>query len=259
MNYAIKDAANVTFYDKSTMTPVMYTDYLNTFSLDLSSEAIFAKAKGVNKIGFDGTMTGTVSTEAEVFELKYLSLLLGSDFVQGQNVDVAKREVFKVSDIKANQVTLKSTPVEGSVAVFNCDSDKRTQLGEISATESAKTVTLSTAPTSEYIVVYYMTSVPNSNTLTVSATGSGQNLVLIGETSVKDENGNIEYVQIKVCNCKVQQKIKLDLSATAVAKFTATFEILADENNNMVELALIGDEDEAPVIPMPEHTVVANH
>lgn len=225
----------------------MFTDYLNTFSLDLSSEAIFAKAKGVNKIGFDGTMKGTVSMEAEVFELRYISLLLGSTFVEGQDLDVAKREVFSVSALgKNNELTLAGTPIAGSVAVFSCDVDKRTQIAELTCTEAGNVVTLSEAPANgiEYVVVYYMTSVPNSKVMTVSAVGSGQNLVLIGETSVKDENGNIDYVQIKVTNCKVQQKIKLDLSATAVAKFTATFEMLADENNNMVELALIGDSDE---------------
>ncbi len=249
MNYAIKDAANVTFYEKSTMQPIMYTDYLNTFSLDLQSKTVFAQTKGVNKIAFDGTKTGTVSMEAEVFELKYLALLLGSSIVQNQNIDVAKREVFTVSNIVNNQITLNATPVANTVAVFNCDTDLRTQLTEIdNITVTGTTVDLgATKPTAEYIVVYYMTSLPSSNSMTVSAQGGGSNLVLIGETSVKDENGNTEFVQIKVCNCKVDQTIKLDLSATAVAKFTATFEILADENNNMVEIALIPDTDDGEV------------
>lgn len=231
------------------MTPVMYTDYLNTFSLDLQSKTVFAQTKGVNKIAFDGTKTGTVSMEAEVFELKYLALLLGSSIVQNQNVDVAKREVFTVGNIVNNQITLSATPVQNTVAVFNCDTDLRTQLTEIdNVTVTGTTVDLgSTKSTAEYIVVYYMTSLPSSNSMTVSAQGGGNNLVLIGETSVKDENGNTEFVQIKVCNCKVDQTIKLDLSATAVAKFTATFEILADENNNMVEIALIPDADDGEV------------
>lgn len=245
MNYAIKDAANVTFYDKSTMTPIMYTDYLNSFNLDLQSKTVFAQAKGVNKIAFDGTKTGTVSMEAEVFELKYLALLLGSSIVQNQNIDVAKREIFSVSNIVGNQITLKAKPVSGTVAIFNCDTDMRTQLTEIeNNTVSGATINLGATPNAEYIVVYYMTSLPSSNSMTVSANGGGNNMVLIGETSVKDENGNTEFVQIKVCNCKVDQTIKLDLSATTVAKFTATFEILADENNNMVEIALIPDDDD---------------
>ena len=237
----------------------MYTDYLNTFSLDLSSEAIFAKAKGVNKIGFNGTMKGTVSMEAEVFELRYISLLLGSTFLEGQTVEVAKRYTLPATGLASKGFTLPQAPVPNSVAVFNVDKDLRTQLTEIAVTVSGSVVTLTTAPKSEDIVVYYMTDMPNSKVMTVSATGSGQNLVLYGETSAKDENGDEHFVQIKVCNCKVQQKIKLDLSATAVAKFTATFEMLADENNNMVELALIGDDDEQEAIALPQSSVLGSN
>mgnify|MGYP003369294330 CR=1 FL=1 len=256
MNYAIKDAANVTFYDKTSMTPIMYTDYLNSFTLDLESKTVFAQAKGVNKIAFDGTKTGTVSMEAEVFELKYLALLLGGNFAQGETVDIAKRIVVPASSLVNKTYILPVTPVANSVAVFNCDTDKRTQLSEIGSTLSGNEVTLSEAPTAEYVVFYYMTAMPSSNHMVVSANGGGDNMVIIGETSVKDENGNTEFVQIKVCNCKVDQKIKLDLSATAVAKFTATFEILADENNNMVELSLIPDDEDTPVaqIPQVKHT-----
>lgn len=242
------------------MKPIMYSDYLNSFSLDLQSKSVFAQAKGVNKIAFDGTKTGTVSMEAEVFELKYLALLLGGEFLQNKVVDIAKREVFAVKDIASGSVKLAKTPVAGTVSVFNCDSDMRTQLDEITGVSvSTDTVSLGSAkPSAEYIVVYYMTALPTSNTMSVSATGGGDNLVLIGETSVKDEDGNTEFVQIKVCNCKCDQTIKLDLNASNVAKFTATFEILADENNNMVELSLIPDEEETPTSEFGTQTTTVN-
>ena len=237
MNYAIKDASNVWFYDRATMKPIMYTDYLNKFSLELSSEAVFAKAKGVNKIAFDGTKEGTATLEAEVYELKFLALLLGSDFVE-EKTNIARREVFEVG----KSIQLKDTPLDKSVIVYSLEKDKRTHIKEVKADVKTKEVTIKDSVTeSKYVVVYYLTEKAKSKKLTISTDTRSKNLILIGQTVARNEFGEDEIVEIKVCNCKPQTKINLEFSAESVASFSAVFDLLADEDNKMVEMSLIED------------------
>ena len=69
MAFALKDACNVLITSRSTNKPFLYADYLNSCSLSVSSEPVYARAKGVNKITFDGAKTGTFTMETEIFEL----------------------------------------------------------------------------------------------------------------------------------------------------------------------------------------------
>lgn len=238
MRYAIKDATNVTFLDASTKKPVLYADYLNKFGLELNSESTFAKAKGVNKIAFEGAKTGTVNMEAEVFDLKFLAIMLGSDF-QDTAGNVAKREVFDTKKGSVTTFTLAETPIEGSVAVLGLEADGKTLGKEIQCTVKDKVVTATGGSGNGKVEIFYMTNKSAVKKMVVDSKSNGKNFILIGDTVVKGEDGQEEFVQIKVNNCKIQQKFNLDLSADSVAKLTANFDLLADEDDKMVELTLI--------------------
>ena len=54
MAFALKDACDVLITSRTTNNPFLYADYLNSCSLSISSEPVFARAKGMNKITFDG-------------------------------------------------------------------------------------------------------------------------------------------------------------------------------------------------------------
>ena len=240
MQYAIKDAANVTFYDRSqnNNVPVLYSDYLNTFSLSLSEETIFAKAKGSNKISFSSPKTGELKTGAEVIEEKYLAILLGSNLEKEQAVDVAERKVVVLGDDL--EVDVKGA-MPGTISMFTVERDKRTHIDEVSFTEMDGVATIDDgAMPGDGIVVYYLKQVPNAKKITVFSKSKAQNFRIHGTTVITNEFGEEEMMQIEVFNAKPQGNLEISLDAENVASFETTFDILSDENNRMVELTLLG-------------------
>lgn len=246
MQYAIKDACAVTLYERATQTPVLYTDYLNGFNLSLSADSVYATARGTNKIAFDGAMEGTVTLEAEVIEFKYMALLLGSQVVTG-DTQVAKRVVGQIDAQK--KVTLKGiSPVNGSISLFSVEKDLKSHVEELTFTATNETgntvlnVSSSTAKPGTDVVVYYLENKVNVKTITVNNQAQSANYSLHGYTTMVNEFGQTEIFSIKIPNCKPQRSIELSLSADSVANFSTTFDVLADQKGDLVELTLLGEE-----------------
>lgn len=249
MDYAIKDACNVRLMRKSDSKVVLYSDYANSTNLSFTSDRIFAKAKGVNKIAFDYNRQGTFKCEFEVFELAWLSVLLGSDFTS-ETKELVKREVLTVS--ATNTVTLASTPKTGSLAIFTLDRDLRTHLkeqtvGTPATTENTYSIATATVtfnstscPENTKVVAYYFVdSTTPAKTISVTSNNFPINYIIYGETEVQNTFGEMEYVQLKICNCKPKSSLEIAFATDSVTKLTAEFDLFPDENNEMAEFTII--------------------
>ena len=250
MAFALKDAANITVIDRADKKPFMYSDYLNSCSLNISSEAVYARAKGINKISFDGAKEGTFTMETEIFEFKYLALIIGG-MVATESADISKRFVGSING--DNKIVLPEKAVEGSISVFKLDRDKKTHIEEVTPelVETPDTKTEITLPAevlaSDSIAVYYLVNVPNATKIKVSDKVNAKSFQIDGITSIRNEFGEDELFQIRIFNAKPQTNAELTLSAENVSTFSATFDIMVDENNNMVELTKI---EEGMMIPV---------
>ncbi len=164
-NYAISDAANLTLKENSTKNIVLYTPYANTTNMEFSSEQVYAMAKGSRAVRFDYNKTGQLVCELEVFDLKWISILLGGAWATGA-VEIAKREVLTVSG--TNTVTLASTPTTGSLAVFKLKADNlshdveqtagtpASNPNEYSISTDTITFNSTSCPENTKVVVYYL-------------------------------------------------------------------------------------------------------
>lgn len=241
MNYAIKDAADVTLFrreEDGTKIPVLFTDYANSTSLEFSSERVFATAKGVNKVAFDTNKSGTFSLELQVFDIKWLSILLGA--VEDESVkEYAKREVLTVA---GGKVTLSETPKAGSIAMFTLESDLRSHKAEVTdITEVGTEITINAgASDDEKVVVYYLADTSTAvKSFKVTDNNYPDAYTIHGDTMLKSELGTEEFVQLRIPNCRPQGNFNISFSAADVATLTATFDILADENGDMCEFIYI--------------------
>ena len=249
MAFALKDAANITIIDRADKKPFMYSDYLNSCSLSISSEAVYARAKGINKISFDGAKEGTFTMETEIFEFKYLALIIGG-MVSTEEADISKRIVASVN--AENKITLPGLAVEGSVSVFKLDRDKKTHIEEVTpqsvGENASKTeITFEEEITSDdALAVYYLVKMPNATKIKVSDKVNSKSFQIDGITSIRNEFGEDELFQIRIFNARPQTNAELSLSAENVSTFSATFDIMTDENNNMVELTKI---EEGMIVP----------
>lgn len=81
-NYAIKDAIDlkITALDDAAGEHAITIDYLNTCSLSVSSDTVYAQKKGNNAIAFDGQRTCTFTMESHLINDQALAWLLGGEY-----------------------------------------------------------------------------------------------------------------------------------------------------------------------------------
>lgn len=245
MAFALKDACNVLITSRATNKPFLYADYLNSCSLSVSSEPVFARAKGMNKITFDGAKTGTFTMETEIFEIKYLALILGGK-VSKESGKFAKRHVGSVDS--QGKIVLPEKPVTGSISTFVLGRDNKEHVKEITVVPSVEgnttlTYTGGGAPQqNEKIVIYYLTEVPSATKIKVTDEVNSDAFKIEGVTAIRNEFNEDELFQLRIFNAKPQTNAELTLSAENVSSFSATFDLMVDENNEMIELLMLSSE-----------------
>lgn len=248
MAFALKDACNVLITSRATNKPFLYADYLNSCSLSVSSEPVYARAKGINKITFDGAKTGTFTMETEIFEIKYLALILGGK-VSKESGKFAKRHVGKVDS--QGKIILPEKPITGSISTFVLGRDNKEHVKEISVVptvdgQNALTYTGAGAPQqNETIAIYYLTEVPSATKIKVTDEVNSDAFKIEGVTAIRNEFNEDELFQLRIFNAKPQTNAELTLSAENVSSFSATFDLMVDENNEMIELLMLSSEDPA--------------
>lgn len=252
MAYALKDSCNTTIINRRTGKPFLYADYLNSASLTIEGESVFAKAKGMNKIAFEGAKTGTFTMETEVFEFKYLALLLGGKMDKG-TAKICKRFVGKVNSDKS--IVIPGKAIEDSISVFKVERDNKTHIEEVeignmsTQTEEVHNTKLtwsSDVEEGDNIAVYYLVQIENATKIKISSEVNNESFRIYGITSMKDEFGEEKLFQFDLFNAKTQVNVELTLSADTVSSFSAKFDLLLDENNNLLELTLLSDDDITP-------------
>ena len=243
MAFALKDACNVLITSRSTNKPFLYADYLNSCSLSVSSEPVFARAKGINKITFDGAKTGTFTMETEIFEIKYLALILGGE-VSKEAGKFAKRYVGTVNG--EGVITLPEAPVEGSISTFVLGRDGKEHVKEVEVVPDIEGSTLtyrSGAPEEgQSIAVYYLVEVPEATKIKVNDAVQSEAFKIEGITAIRNEFNEDELFQLRIFNAKPQTNAELTMSAENVSSFSATFDLMVDENNEMIELLMLPAE-----------------
>lgn len=241
MQYAIKDACDVFLLERSTRKPRLYSDYANSTNLAFTSERTFARAKGVNKIAFDSNREGSFNIEFEVFDLAWISILLGATDTK-ETVGIIEREVLTVGALK--KATLANEPKNGSLAIFTVDRDNRTHLVEQELTTdytiTAKDITFTTLEEGTKVVAYYMLDTKTPvRTFRVKADKFAENYIIIGKTEVKNEFGDLEFMNLEITNCSPKSDMEITMSTDGVTNVSAQFDLLADENNEMAIISII--------------------
>ena len=242
MAFALKDACNVLITSRSTNKPFLYADYLNSCSLSVSSEPVFARAKGVNKITFNSAKTGTFTMETEIFEIKYLALILGGA-VSKEAGNFAKRHTGILTE--EGKISLPEDPVAGSISAFVLGRDGKEHVEEIAVVPTVKGKDLTFAGLNESkgkIAVYYLTEVPEATKIKVNDHVNSESFKIEGITAIRNEFNEDELFQLRIFNAKPQTNAELTMSSENVSNFSATFDLMVDENNEMIELLMLPSE-----------------
>ena len=243
--FGIKDSANFTVKYKSGANkgkPFIFADYATVATNDWTSSQVYAKSKNVNAIRWDYDRAGTIKAEMEIFDLKWISMLFGTEFVSGSK-DILKREVLTVGADKT--ATMAGTAVAGSMSVYVLDDDGLTNLDELALTTgytvADKTVTVVDTKVTEgaKIAVFYLESKSEVKTLTINADKYPENFEIYADTAIRDLNGADQFVQLHYFNVKAKSQFTLTLDAANVCKLSIEFDILKDSaSSDMAEYSI---------------------
>lgn len=241
-NYGIKDAANLTVINKSTGKVFLYTPYANTTTNEWTSSQTYANAKGSRAIRWDHDKQSTLVVNMEVFDLKWLAMLAGSNWETGA-ADIFKREVLVAS---SGKLTLAAAPKAGSLSVYKLAVDNVShgdeQLPGTPATDedtysiSAQELTLNaaSAPDGAKFVVYYQTaSAATASKISFKAEKYPESYEIIADAMIRSkETGVDEYVQMRFGNTRPIPNFTITMDAANVSSLEITFDVFADEHGD---------------------------
>lgn len=249
MIYGIKDCANLTITRKKDGVPFLYSDYANVATNEWTSERVYANAKGTRSIGWDYDKQSTLTVETELFDLKFLAMLAGSAIEKGE-ADILKREVVYVG--AGNTVTLKTTPVAGSLNVIPVGTDLTEHIGEPleevaeSPTGAQFAVTGSEVAFATDAVegtayaVYYVTKVQEAKKLTFSADKFPEVYEVTADALIRErETGRDDFVQIQYHKAQPQGNFTITMSATEPTNLSITFDLYPDANKAIADYAIV--------------------
>ncbi len=259
MHTAISDAANLTLINNTTGNVELYTPYANKTNIEFSSEQIYALAKGVRAVRFDYGKTGKLDCEFEVFELKFISILLGGAWTKGK-YEYAIRETQTVSS--TNTITLDNTPKTDSLAIFKVnkddmyvhDEEQTAYIGtddipvnKYKIADKVVTFNATSCPKDTKVVAYYLLdTVKDTERLEIKEDEYPDSYTVIGDAMLaRKADGVKEFIQFKCGNAKPLGQLTLTLEAGGVTNLVATFDLMADGYGNFMTITKIPEEEPA--------------
>lgn len=249
--YGIKDCANIGLYNLADNTPFLFSDYANVSTNEWSAERVFATEKGTNAIAWDGQKKSTVVLETEVFDLKFLALANGADFVTG-GADIQRRELVAVTGGKvtlANKPMAKSTQIlpvgtngleiDGAVALTEV-TEEPTSATEYKISETGEiTFETSVADGTEF-AVHYIETVATAKKLTIRSDVFPKAFRMVLDALIREkERGTDEFVQMEYFNVRPQPNFTLTMSATEITKLSITFDVFPNAKKEMAEYKVV--------------------
>lgn len=228
--YGIKDSANFTVKHKAGANKgkvFLYADYATVATNEWTSEQVYAKSKNVNAIRWDFGRASTLKVDMEIFDLKWIAMLAGSEFVTGAK-NILKREVLTLAD---NKASLAGTPVAGSLSVYTLDDDGISNKAELTVTDgytiSDKEITVTGEGVSQ-IAVFYLLKSDSAKTLTINADKYPENYEIFADTMIRGTDGVDEFVQINYLNVKPKSNFTITMDASNITTLSAEFDVLKD-------------------------------
>lgn len=242
LNYGIADAGSITLTANDTSAIALYSPYANSMNVAFTSSQLYAMAQGARAIRWDYDKQGTLAAQFEVFDLKWLPIVLGgSDWGEGV-ADLFEVKHFTI----AETVDLGETPLADSLSIFKTEADKIGHKSEITEGTPASnpdeysitgsTVTFNTGDVGETAVAYFLkASAATALSYSVPVDVFPKSYTINCISTIKAKyNGVEEEIQLTAKNATPMTDFTLNFSETEVTTLDATFDLLPDEDGNML-------------------------
>ena len=238
-NMANREVCDLIFVDYATKKPFLNLDFANVSTTELTGESVFAYGgKGHPKrMQFAGERGGTMTIETQIQTVKLWQLITGGEL--GKTAKFVAREEAAVTGEDKKTITLKGTPAEGDISIFAADDDCGTELAYTDITGSV--ITLTDACAGDQVIVYYMKEVADGvQRINIKSTSFPKNFIVYGDTVMKTEADEILPYKLTAYKVAPQGNMSLSFSNNGdPGSITITCDLMADADNNILDLALI--------------------
>lgn len=242
--FANREVCNLVFCEYGTDKPFLCCDFANTTSTELTGESVYAYGgKGHPKrVAFHGERGGTLTIETQLQTAKLYSLLTGGDLET--TARFIKRE--KVSAGEAGKLTVKGTPADqNTINVFAADDDCGTPI-EVTTVEDGAITATGVEAGKDYLVYYVEETSAGAKKISVKADTFPKAFTVYGETCMKTEDDQIVPYKLVAYKCAPQSNLSLSFSSSGdPSTVTITCDLMADDNDNILDLIMLEDDEDA--------------
>lgn len=253
--FAIREAAEATFWSLVTGKPIVTLRTLKTNGVETSGETVYARGGRGNSrlVGFSSNREARLNFEDAIFDMEALGMLTGNTVKSGVR-EVAKNEVIEIA---SNKASLSKTPVGDLKAVYEVNPDGTNGTEIIKTDETVATGEYSIAGkeltffSGDYadktkIRVYYIVETDETaKTVKVTSDAFGGTFRVTLDCLVRDEFTKKDYeAQLIVPNAKFEDNFSLEMAAEGdPAVVTLPMEVLKDPlSTDMWELVVYDQE-----------------
>ena len=237
--YGIKDAGDLTFTNLTTNEPELYIGYANSVQIDLTSDTVYAYAKGAKAVSWDKPLEGTMKISVDLMSFDLMGFIMGSKLSE-KATEFYQRETFKLKSAD-EEVTLSASASEikdDTICVYELGADKNSQGAALTtATYADGKVTMTGGLEGVTYVVYYMTT-KTAKTFMVAAESTLSafyklNMITAGKAWA---DGGKVPMEIEFLKVAPQRALSLTFSAEEPSSFEVNLDILADGEGNLFEI-----------------------
>lgn len=225
LRYGLKEVANVIFFDIATKKPVMFFDTLKVSTIENESESAEARGgQGNGKImSWDFGRSASLTMQDALLSDNSLAMLAGTT-KKTADVNVVGRDLLTV---KAGKVTLKETPITGTVSVFELVGGVIGK--ELVSTVTLKDVTVTGGKDNDNVMVFYeYSAATGASQITFNANSFPATYRVVGDTVVRGEDGVDRRMQFVIPRAKLQSGFSLTMDAENVSTFDFNLDVMVD-------------------------------
>ena len=243
LGMANREVCNVTIRDLASGKPFMRYEFANTTGINLTSDNVYARAHGTNKIAFNNPMEGEVTIAAQVLPWKVYSLY--SDSTMDTTAEVYYNKKIK-SEASGNKIKLavdKGDIVEGSVFVFAEGDFGGTPIKCTYATNEITCTSQEISNSTVYEVGFMVAHNAGVSKIALNNKRLPKDISIDMDTIFKDENGNFVPMHISVKKATIVRNLDLSFSSEGdPVETTLTFSVLEKNADEFVDIVEITDE-----------------
>lgn len=237
--YGIKDAGDLTFTNLTTNEPELYIGYANSVQIDLTSDTVYAYAKGAKAVSWDKPLEGTMKISVDLMSFDLMGFIMGSKLSE-KATEFYQRETFKLKSAD-EEITLGASASEikeDTVCVYELGADKNSQGAALETAAYAEgKVTMTGGLEGVTYVVYYMTT-KTAKTFMVEAESTLSafyklNMITAGKAWA---DGGKVPMEIEFLKVSPQRALSLTFSAEEPSSFEVNLDILADGEGKLFEI-----------------------